>query len=81
MSATLLDSLIDPFTECLTVEAARKLVAVRADDALQSRVDELAEKANRGALDDAERADYDRILAAFHLASVVQAKARRMLSA
>jgi hypothetical protein len=81
MSSTLLDRLIEPFAQCLTIDAARRIVDLRADDALQSRVDELAEKANRGTLTDDERADYDGYLAAFHFVTLVQARARRMLSA
>ena len=79
MSTTLLDRLIEPFAECLTIEAARKVAALRADDAMQARVDELASKANRGTLTDDERAEYDQHLAAFHFVTMMQAKARRLL--
>jgi hypothetical protein len=79
MSTTLLDRLIEPFAECLTIEAARKIAALRADDAMQTRVDELADKANRGALTEDERTEYDRHLAAFHFVTIMQAKARRLL--
>jgi hypothetical protein len=34
MSTTLLDRLIEPFAECLTTEAARKIAALKADDAM-----------------------------------------------
>jgi hypothetical protein len=80
MNTTLLDRLAEPFAECLTPEAARKVAALRADDAMQARVDELAEKANRGTLTDAEGAEYDRYLAAYHFVTVMQAKARRLLA-
>jgi len=79
--ATLLDRLIEPFAECLTVEAARKVADLKADPSLQRRVDELAAKANRGVLDEGERAEYDRYLAAFHFVTLLQARARRLLSA
>lgn len=79
--ATLLDGLIEPFAACLTPEAARRIADLRAEPSLQLRVDELAEKANRGVLDDAERAEYDRYLAAFHFVTILQARARRLLSA
>jgi len=79
MPKALLDSIIEPFIECLTTEAARKLVALRADAALQSRVDELADKANAGTMSEAEKSDYDRYLAANYFISVVQAKARRII--
>ena len=79
MTSTLLDQLIEPFAECLTTDAARKIAAMKADEALQGRVDELASKANQGMLTDDERAEYDRYLAAFHFVTVMQAKARRLL--
>ena len=80
MATTLLDRIIEPFAECLTAEAAKKIVAFRADDTLQLRVDELAGKANRGQLSPAEQVEYDRYLAAFHFVTVMQAKARRLLN-
>ncbi len=79
MTTGLLEGLIEPFAECLTPEAAQKIVALKADAVLQSRVDELADKANQGTLSEAEQAEYDRYLAAFHLVTVIQARARRLL--
>jgi len=80
MTSTLLDQLTEPFAECLTTEAAQKIVALKASPAVQSRVDELAGKANRGLLTDEEAGEYDRYLAAFHFVTLMQAKARRLLS-
>ena len=80
MSTSLLDQLTEPFAECLTAEAAQKIVALRADEAIQSRVDELADRANQGTLTPEEAAEYDRYLAAFHFVTVMQAKARRVFS-
>lgn len=79
MNTTLLDRIIEPFAECLTPAAARKIVALRADAEMQARVDELADKANHGQLTDEERADYDKYLAAFHFVTILQARARRLL--
>lgn len=81
MSSTILDRIISPFAECLTEDAARKIVAMRADATTQKRVDELADKANEGTLDHDERTEYDRYLAAFHFVTIMQAKARRLLRA
>ena len=80
MPTTLLDQLIDPIVDCLTTEAAERVVALRADPALQQRIDELAEHANRGVLTAEEQAEYDRYLAAFHLVTIMQARARRLLN-
>jgi hypothetical protein len=79
--ATLLDRLIEPFAECLTPEAARRIAELRAEPSLQRRIDELAEKANRGVLNEDEKAEYDRYLAAFHFVTILQTRARRLLSA
>lgn len=79
MTSTLLDELIEPFAECLTPDAARTIAAIRANEALQARVDFLADKANRATLTADERAEYDRYLAAFHFVTLLQAKARRLL--
>jgi hypothetical protein len=79
MSTTLLDQLIEPFAECLTIQAAERIVALRADAALQHRLDELGDKANQGTLTDSERAEYDGFLAGYHFVSLMQARARRVL--
>jgi hypothetical protein len=79
MNTTILDQIIEPFAECLTPEAARKIVAIRADDELQGRVDALADKANAGTLTEIEQSEYDRYLAAFHFVTILQARARRFI--
>jgi hypothetical protein len=81
VSSTLLDQRVDPIVGCLTVEAAERLVASRADPALQQRVDQLAERANRGELMVGEQGEYDCFLAAFHFVTIMQSRARRLLSA
>jgi hypothetical protein len=79
MSEALLDRVLEPFVECLTREAAQKIVNLRADPETQARVDELADKANEGQLSEEERAEYDRYLAVFHFITRLQAKARTRL--
>ena len=79
MAESILDDIIEPFAECLTENAAKKIVALRAGSKLQGRIDELAEKANLGCLSDKEKSEYDRYLAAYHFVSLMQARARRFL--
>ncbi len=81
MTTTVLDRLIEPLVECLTLDAARKIVALRADVASQELIDDLAEKANHGTLTDDEKVEYDRCLAVYHVITVMQARARRLLQA
>jgi hypothetical protein len=77
---SILDRVLEPITDCLTPNVAAKLVAVRADAETQARVDELADKANEDALSTEERAEYDRYREAFHFVTILQAKARKLLT-
>ncbi len=76
----ILDRVLEPITDCLTPDVAAKLVALRADAQSQARVDELAEKANEGTLSTEERAEYDRYRDAFHFVTILQSKARKLLT-
>jgi hypothetical protein len=76
----LLDRLLDPVGRALSPEAARRLVALRADTDAQARMDDLAGRANEGQLTPDERADYESLIAAANVIAVLQAKARTVLS-
>ena len=76
----ILDRVLEPMMDCLTPDVAAKLVALRADDQIQARVDELVAKANEGTLSTEERAEYDRYRDAFHFVTILQAKARKLLT-
>jgi len=78
-SATVLDRVLEPFTECLTPDVARKIVDLRADAQTQADIDQLADKANDGTLTSEERVEYDRYREAFHFVTILQAKARALL--
>ena len=67
--------------KCLTPEVAREIADLRADPELQARLDELAAKANEGALTEQERADYRAYIDAIDLISVLQSKARSVVKA
>ena len=75
-----LSELLEPLSNCLTPEVARRVVALRASAAAQRRVDELAEKCNDGELSADERAEYEAYVMAGNLIAVIQAKARRLLA-
>jgi hypothetical protein len=81
MSTTeILEQALDPFVDCLTPEAARKIVVLRADPEAQSRLDALADRANEGSLTPEERAEYEKFRAIFHVITLLQSKARRLLN-
>jgi hypothetical protein len=77
---SLLDQLLTPVGDCLTLEVARHLVELHASADVQARLEELADKSTKGQLTDAERAAYATAVAAIEFISVLQAKTRRLLS-
>jgi hypothetical protein len=76
----ILRSLLDPFTDCLTAEVAKRILAVQLEPRQQARIDELANKANEGALVDAEREEYAGYIEALDFVGILKAKAREALS-
>ena len=72
--------MLDPLTGALTPESASALLNFRADPDLEARIDELRGKANEGTLTPAEEAEYQDVVEAIDIVSIMQAKARRVLS-
>jgi superfamily II DNA helicase RecQ len=70
------DQLFDPNHSCFTIEAAERLIALRADEATQLRMEELAAQANEGTLSESERREYETCVRAGSVLSILQAKAR-----
>ncbi len=78
-TATVLDRIFDPLQDVLTPESARRLVAWRADEATQRRLDELGDKCNEGTLTADEREEYEAYVQAIDFIGILQAKARALL--
>jgi hypothetical protein len=76
-----LDWLVDPLSQCLTVESARRFLKLRADPKVQARVDELADKCNEGLLSADERTEYARYVSFSTFVALLKSKARQMLAA
>ena len=70
---------MEPVGQCLTPEVAKRIVSLRADRELQSRVDELADKANAGTLSDEERSEYEQYVSFSQFVTLLQIKARNLL--
>lgn len=79
-TASVLDRLLDPVGQSLTPDVARALLAIRADEDTQARIDELADKCTEGTLTEVERGEYQAYVAAIDLVTILQAKARRVLA-
>ncbi|MDH3600307.1 MAG: hypothetical protein OEU26_11775 [Candidatus Tectomicrobia bacterium] len=78
---TLLDNLLDPFGECLTLEVAEKLVKLRANPEIVAKVEELAEKCNEGQLTTDERDEYESYIHVNNVMMMMKARARKFLQA
>ena len=79
-STVVLERLLDPVSRSLNIEAARKLVELKADSKTQTRIDELAARCNEGELTPAERSEYERYVTVGNLIAILQAKARLLLA-
>ena len=75
----ILDRFLDPFAECLTRDAAERIVSFRLDPQTEARLADLREKANEGQLTDEERSEYEEFVEASDLMGILQAKARTVL--
>jgi hypothetical protein len=75
-----LERLLDPLSRCLTPEVAGRIVNLRLDPQLQSRLNELAAKANSGQLSAAERAEYEEYVEGIDVVGIFKAKARVLLA-
>ncbi len=74
-----LDRLLEPLAGCLSLDVAAKVADLRADDAMQGRINYLADRANEGLLTAEEREEYAGYLHAIDVVAVLQAKARSLL--
>jgi len=72
----LVDRLLEPLSRCIRGSGQRDLLRLRADAALQCRIDELAGKCDQGALTPDERAEYETYVGFGNFIAILQAKAR-----
>jgi hypothetical protein len=79
-TAPIFDRLLEPVARALNLDAASRLISLRADDATQARMEELAERCSEGALSDSDRAEYESLVTAGEMISVLRAKARIALA-
>ena len=75
-----LDRLLDPVGRCLTPRSARALLKLQADSDLQSHIEDLARKSTAGRLTGEERSEYEALVAAGTVISILKSKARVVLA-
>lgn len=76
----LLDRILEPVSSSLNQEAAQKILSLKADRKMRTRVIKLADKCNEGALTPAERREYEMYLMVNHFIAILKAKARLLLT-
>jgi hypothetical protein len=74
-----LAKILDPVAQCFTPEVAKRVAELRADPAVQVRIEELAEKCNEGTITPEEMAEYDAYIQAMDVVAVLQKKARTLI--
>jgi len=77
----ILERILDPVGRCLTPEAARQVLQLRADAQAQARIDELADRNTAGMLSAGERAEYEAYIAASSVIAILQINAQQILTA
>ena len=74
-----LDHLLDPLTDCFTAESAKRLLKLKANRRLQSRVSYLADKCSEGKLTKEERSEYENYVSFSTFIALLKSKARQHL--
>lgn len=75
-----LGRILEPVSESLNIEAAEKLIGLKADAKAQALVAKLAQKCNEGKLTSEERTEYETYVMAGEFIAILQAKARLLLN-
>jgi hypothetical protein len=71
-----LDRLVDPLSDCLTPESAKRLLKLKADRRLQARAAYLADKCSEGKLTAKERSEYQNYVSFSTFIASLKSKAR-----
>ena len=80
-SFPLLEQLVTPLGECLTPEAARRIIALRPNPGWQARIDDFATRHTSGQLSAEERAEYSQCVSFATFMALLKSKARQLLAA
>ena len=78
--AQLLGELMEPLGRALTPASARAILAVRAGEAAQERIADLASQCNQGTLTPDEKAEYQLLVEVGDVMALLQTRARLYLS-
>ena len=74
-----LAKILDAVAQCFTPEVAKRVAELRADPAVQARIEELAETCHEGTIAPEEMAEHDASIQAMDVVAVLQNKARTLI--
>lgn len=75
-----LHRLVGRLGDCLTEESARRVLTLKADRKLQSRVNYLADRCSQGLLTAEEEAEYNSYVKFGTFVAILKSKARQLLA-
>ena len=78
-AGAILESVLNPFTECLTREAARRITGFRVDTETQERVNQLADLVCSGKITEEQEQEYRELVEAFDLVAILKSRARAVI--
>jgi hypothetical protein len=79
-TSPVLDQLVEPLSQCLTPESAKRLLKLKASRRLAARAAHLAEKSSAGALTAIERSEYENYVSFSTFIALLKSKVRRQLA-
>jgi regulator of PEP synthase PpsR (kinase-PPPase family) len=79
MVTTILEKMLKPATDEMPVEFARKIIGLRAEGEVLSRIEYLRTKADQGSLTSDEQSEYQEVIEAIDIIALLQCKARDVL--
>lgn len=77
---SVLSKALDPLSESLSPNGARRLLELKPDEATHRLLEDLGAKANEGTLSEEEARTYEAHVRAGNVITLLQAKARKLLS-
>ena len=80
MVSSILDQMLQPATDQMPPDFARKLLDLRASPELLARIENLRAKANSGEMSHDEELEYKEFVEAVDIISLLQNKARKILA-
>jgi hypothetical protein len=74
-----LDGLWESLSQCLDPESARRVVDMQVAGHVRERIDQLAHEANEGTLSGSDQSEYEALINAADIISILKLKAQNLI--